>query len=68
MLVGATTENPFFEVNTALVSRSQLFQFEPLSPEQVESVVQAALDDAERGLGGKGVKLGEGALDYLAGI
>ena len=67
-LIGATTENPYFEVNSALISRCQLYRFEPLSPELVESVVQAALDDAERGLGGKGVKLGEGALAYLAGI
>ena len=67
-LIGATTENPYFEVNSALISRCQLYRFEPLSPELVERVVQAALDDAERGLGGKGVTLGEGALGYLAGI
>jgi putative ATPase len=67
-LVGATTENPYFEVNSALISRCQLYRFEPLSPELVEQVVQAALDDAERGLGGKGVTLGEGSLAYLAGI
>jgi putative ATPase len=67
-LVGATTENPYFEVNSALISRCQLYRFEPLSPELVERVVQAALDDAERGLGGKGVTLGEDALAYLAGI
>ncbi len=67
-LIGATTENPYFEVNSALISRCQLYRFEPLSPELVERVVQTALDDAERGLGGKGVALGEGALAYLAGI
>ena len=67
-LIGATTENPYFEVNSALISRCQLYRFEPLAPELVERVVAAALDDEERGLGGKGVTLGEGALAYLAGI
>ena len=67
-LVGATTENPYFEVNSALISRCQLYRFEPLAPELVERVVPAALEDAERGLGGKGVTLGEDGLGYLAGI
>jgi putative ATPase len=67
-LIGATTENPYFEVNSALISRSQLYRFEPLAPELVEQVVTAALQDAERGLGGSGVTLGEGGLDFLAGI
>jgi len=67
-LIGATTENPYFEVNSALISRCQLYRFEPLSPELVERVVAAALADEERGLGGKGVTLGVGALDYLAGM
>jgi putative ATPase len=67
-LIGATTENPYFEVNSALISRCQLYRFEPLAPELVERVVAAAMDDGERGLGGKGVTLGEGALAYLAGI
>ncbi len=67
-LIGATTENPYFEVNSALISRCQLYRFEPLAPELVERVVATALEDEERGLGGKGVKLGDGALAYLAGI
>jgi putative ATPase len=67
-LIGATTENPYFEVNSALLSRCQLYRFEPLPAELVERVVQAALDDAERGLGGKGVALGPGGLAFLAGI
>ncbi len=67
-LIGATTENPYFEVNSALISRCQLYRFEPLAPELVEQVVQAALEDPERGLGGKGVTLGEDGLGYLAGI
>jgi len=67
-LIGATTENPYFEVNSALLSRCQLYRFEPLPAELVERVVQAALDDAERGLGGKGVTLGPGGLAFLAEI
>ena len=68
VLVGATTENPYFEVNSALLSRCQLYRFEPLAPELVEQVVTAALQDEERGLGGKGVTLGDGALAFLAGM
>jgi putative ATPase len=67
-LIGATTENPFFEVNSALISRCQLYRFEPLAPELVEQVVTATLQDEERGLGGKGVTLGDGALAFLAGM
>lgn len=59
-LIGATTENPYFEVNSALISRCQLYRFEPLAAEMVERVVEAALADGERGLGGKSVTLGEG--------
>ena len=67
-LIGATTENPYFEVNSALISRCQLYRFEPLTPELVEQVVAAALRDDERGLGRAGVTLGDGALAFLAGI
>jgi putative ATPase len=67
-LIGATTENPYFEVNSALISRCQLYRFEPLTPELVERVVEAALRDEERGLGGKGVTLGDGALAFIAGM
>ncbi len=67
-LIGATTENPYFEVNAALLSRCQLYRFEPLSPELVETIVRAALQDPDRGLGGKGVTLGEGVLAFLAGV
>ena len=51
-LIGATTENPFFYVNSALVSRSQVFQLEPLAPADIETVLRRALADAERGLVG----------------
>jgi putative ATPase len=64
-LIGATTENPYFEVNSALLSRCQLYRFEALPPEQVEQIVQAALDDGERGLGHRHVQLEEGGLALL---
>jgi putative ATPase len=67
-LIGATTENPFFEVNSALLSRCQLYRFEPLPADLVERVVQAALGDAQRGLGGKDVTLGPGGPAFLAEI
>ena len=67
-LIGATTENPYFEVISALISRCQLYRFEPLAPELVERVVQTALGDAGRGLGDKGVTLAEGGLPFLAEI
>jgi putative ATPase len=67
-LIGATTENPYFEVISALISRCQLYRFEPLAPELVERVVQTALGDGGRGLGDKGVTLAEGGLPFLAEI
>ncbi len=51
ILVGATTENPFFSVNSALVSRSQIFQFEPLGEPEIRSIILAASSDKERGYG-----------------
>ena len=49
-LIGATTENPYFEVNSALLSRSQIYELQPLEPGQVEELLRRALDDPERGL------------------
>ena len=68
ILVGATTANPFFAVNSALVSRSQIFQFEPLSQDDVKQLLQAALDDPQRGLGNIDVDAQEDALDFLAEV
>ena len=65
-LVGATTANPFFAVNRALISRSQIFQFETLSPEEIEQVLTRALEDKERGLGTIPTDVAEGALAALA--
>jgi len=52
VLVGATTENPFFEVNSPLISRSTLFRLEPLTPDEVTTIIDRAAGDAERGMGG----------------
>jgi putative ATPase len=65
VLVGATTENPFFTVNAPLLSRSLLFRLEPLAPADVETIVRRALTDAERGLGGHGLTLDPDALAHL---
>ena len=65
-LIGATTSNPFFAVNGALVSRSQVFQFEPLSDVEIEQLVQRALEDQQRGLGRLEISIQPDALEYLA--
>ena len=65
-LIGATTENPFFEVNSALLSRCQLYRFEALGSELVEELVRRALKDAERGLGALPLELEQGADALLA--
>ena len=65
-LIGATTYNPFFYVNSALVSRSQVFQLEPLRVEQLELLVTRALKNKERGLGNYRVKMDEDARRHLA--
>jgi putative ATPase len=65
ILVGATTENPFFEVNSPLVSRSTMFRTEPLGPEDVAELLRRAIDDPMRGLGG-GATLEPDALEALA--
>jgi putative ATPase len=65
-LIGATTYNPFFYVNSALVSRSQVFRLEPLSVEQLEQLIDRALADKERGLGNYNVKMDKDARRHLA--
>lgn len=65
-LIGATTHNPFFYVNSPLVSRSQVFQLEPLSPENLVALMRRALTDRERGLGTYHVEMEEDALRHLA--
>jgi len=66
ILVGATTQNPFFAINSPLLSRSQIFTLEPLTREQIEVVLRRALEDRERGLGRIPVEISEDALSYLA--
>ncbi len=65
VLIGATTENPFFALNTPLMSRSLLFRLQPLEPEELKTIVLRALADRDRGLGGRGLRLDPDALDHL---
>src|SRR6478672_668817 len=65
-LVGATTENPSFELNGALLSRLRVFVLNPLTTGDIRAVIQRALGDAERGLGAMGLTVDEDALDLLA--
>ena len=68
ILIGATTQNPFFAVNTPLLSRSQIFTLEPLSREHTKTVITRALADSERGLGKTPVTITDDALSFLAEI
>ncbi len=68
ILVGATTENPFFTINSALVSRSRVFQFEPISAEDIKTLLRRAVADEQRGLGGYDVRLHDDALEFLAEV
>ena len=68
ILVGATTENPYFEVNRALVSRSRIFQLTPLTEDDLRAVARAAVTDPERGYGTWKVTLTDEALDHLVKI
>jgi putative ATPase len=66
MLVGATTENPSFEINSPLMSRSTLFRLDPLDDEDVLAILQRALADRERGLGTSGLEADPEALGHIA--
>jgi putative ATPase len=68
ILIGATTQNPFFAVNSPLLSRSQIFTFEPLGREHIKTLVRRALADRERGLGDTAVEMTDEALDFLAEV
>ena len=67
-LIGATTENPYFTINNALISRSRIFQFEPLTQEHIKTLLRRAAMDQERGLGNYDIHLHDNALDFLADI
>jgi putative ATPase len=67
-LIGATTENPYFSLNSPLLSRCLLLRLEPLDPEHLRSLLRRALDDPERGLGKVEVSLADDALEHLVEI
>src|SRR5438477_9035744 len=66
LLVGATTENPFFAVNSPLVSRSQIFQFTALNEEAIRALIRRAIADKERGLGSVPIEIDDAAVDLWA--
>lgn len=66
ILIGATTENPYFEVNGALLSRSIIFELKPLSQEDIKTLIRRALTDSEKGLGSYGAVIDDDALDFLS--
>ena len=66
LFVGATTENPSFELNSALLSRCRVHVMEAVSADDIASALQHALDDAERGLGGRGLRIGAEQLHTIA--
>lgn len=68
ILIGATTENPYFEVNKPLVSRSRIFQLKPLTEDELRRIAWQALRDPERGYGRLKVQVDEDALDHLVNV
>lgn len=65
ILIGATTENPGFEINSALISRSKVFELRPLNDEDIKNIIKTALKDAKNGLGGQKLKIDKRAMDML---
>lgn len=68
ILIGATTENPYFEVNGALLSRSIIFELKPLSKDDIKKLILRAVNDAEKGMGAYGAVIDDDALEFLADI
>lgn len=68
ILIGATTENPYFEVNSALISRSSIFELHPLDKEDIKTVIRRAVYDVEKGMGSYDAVIEEDALEFLADI
>ena len=68
ILIGATTENPYFEVNGALLSRSSVFELRPLSQEEVETLILRAVQDEKKGMGSYHAVIEENALHFLADL
>jgi putative ATPase len=68
VLIGATTENPYFEVNNALISRSMLFKLEPLKEKDIEKIITRALEDKKVGLGNINICMEKEAINYMANM
>jgi putative ATPase len=68
VLIGATTENPYFEVNKALISRSSVFMLKPLNNSHIEQILRAAIKERERGLGEYDLSVEDEALQYLSEV
>ncbi len=66
ILIGATTENPYFEVNGALISRSSIFELKPLEKDDIKELLTRAVSDSDRGMGSFHAQIDEDALDFLA--
>ena len=68
ILIGATTENPYFEVNGALISRSVIFELKPLAKEDIKTLINRAVYDKDKGMGAFNAHIDEDALEFLADI
>jgi len=68
VIIGATTENPYFEVNGALISRSMIFELKPIEPDDIKVLIRRAIEDGERGMGAFNAVIEDSALDALADI
>lgn len=68
ILIGATTENPYFEVNSALLSRSVIFELKPLTNDEIKILIRRAVYDEERGMGAYNADITDEALDFLADV
>lgn len=68
VLIGATTQNPFFAINAPLLSRSQIFSFKPLNPVQIATLLRRAVEDRERGFGKRDIELLDEAVEHWATI
>lgn len=68
ILIGATTENPYFEVNGALISRSSIFELRPLEKEDIKTLIKRAVYDKEKGMGSYGAKIDVDAMEFLADV
>ena len=66
ILIGATTENPYFEVNSALLSRSRIFELKPLSNEAIKTLIDRAINDKEKGLGSLDISIDDNAKEFLS--